>query len=176
VSDPSPGERREQRLFDRLRGSISLSRAQAIAGLVAAFLSIGGSVYGYLKVTRPPTHGELITVVRDRADATLADAQVEILTPKDALVTSFSAAEPPGARRSLKEGTYRLRVSHPKHATETRMVQVIAGQTSEVRFKLGPRAVATPAAAPAGGAAVPSTDTTRAVSEGVDALRKILKK
>ena len=168
----SPGERR---LFDRLRGSISLSRTQAIAGLVAAFLSMGGSVYGYLRITSPPTHGELVAVVHDRADAPLLDAQIDVLTPKEALVTSFSSADT-GARRPLKEGTYRLRVSHPKYATETRLVQVIAGQTSEVRFKLGPRAVAAPPPATTGAASPAVDDATRAVNEGVDAFKRIFKK
>jgi hypothetical protein len=34
----------------------------------AALLSIGGSVYGYLRIMRPPDTGELLAVVRDRAD------------------------------------------------------------------------------------------------------------
>ena len=55
------------------------------------------------------------------------------------------------------------------------MVQVIAGQTSEVRFKLGPRAVATPPAAITG-ATAPVNDATRAVSDGVDTFKKIFKK
>jgi hypothetical protein len=151
----------------RLRGSLSLSRAQTIFGLLAALLSIGGSVYGYLRVTRPPDTGELVAHVRDRADRPLGDAIVEVLTPKDALVTTLMAAEP-GARTTLKEGTYRLRVSHPGHAPETRTVQVLAGQTSEIRFRLAPRAAATPGGSPVG-------DATRAVTEGVESLKKIFR-
>jgi hypothetical protein len=152
-------------LFVKLRGHLSLSRAQAIFGLIAALLSIGGSVYGYLRVTRPPNTGELLAVVRDRADKPLPEATIEVLTPKDALVTSLSATDPAGARYTLKEGTYRLRVSHPKLATETRTVQVIAGQTSEIRFRLAPRAAASPGAAPG----------TQPVGEAVEALKKILR-
>lgn len=129
------------RLFDRLR-SVSLNGVRTVVLLIAASLSVGGSVYGYLDGASAPTHGELLTVVRDRAQAPLSDAQVEVLTLKDAPVTGFSAAAPGGGLRSLEEGTYRVRVSHPKFATETRLVQVIAGQTSEVRFTLVQRASA----------------------------------
>ena len=118
MSDVGSPEVRERGLLARLKGAISPSRAQAIAGLVAAFLSIGDSVYGYLKVTRPSATGELVTLVRDRTDKPVADAMVEVLTGKDALVTSFTTAEATGARRTLKEGTYRLRVTHPKFAPD----------------------------------------------------------
>jgi len=159
VSDDNDG------LFVRLRGHLSLSRAQTIAGLLAAALSIGGSVYGYLRVTRPPDTGEMLTFVRDRADKPVPDATIEVLTLKDALLMSFPPAEPAGARRTLKEGTYRLRVSHPRLAPETRTVQVLAGHTSEIRVRLGPRAAA---AAPAG-------DAARVVTEGVESLKKIFR-
>ena len=148
-------------LFVKLRAHVSLSRAQAILGLVAAALSIGGSVYGYLRVTRPPNTGELVAIVRDRGDRPVPDATIDVLTPKDALITSLTAGEPAGARYILKEGTYRLRASHPRLATETRTVQVIAGQTSEIRFRLGPRATASPGPPPVG--------------EAVETLKKIFK-
>ena len=158
----TPSEERSG-LFVRLRAHLSLSRAQTIFGLFAACLSIGGSVYGYLKVTRPPNTGEIVAFVRDRADKPLTDATIEVLTPKDALVTSLKATEPTGARYTLKEGTYRLRVSHPKLASETRTVEVLAGQTSEIRFRLGPRAAAFP---------VPGAPP---VSDAVESLKKIFR-
>ena len=151
-------------LLVRLRAQLSLSRAQAIFGLIAALLSIGGSVYGYLRVTRPPNTGQLVAIVRDRADKPLLDATIEVLTPKDALVTSLSATDPAGTRYTLKEGTYRLRVSHPRLAAETRTVQVIAGQTSEIRFHLGPRAAGTPVA-----------PGTQPVGEAIESLKKIFR-
>jgi len=162
-------------LLVRLRGHLSLSRAQTIFGLFAALLSIGGTVYGYLKVTSPPDTGELVTLVRDRADKPIADAIVEVLTPKDVLVTSFTATEPTGGRRTVKEGTYKLRVTHPKYASETRTVQVLAGQTSEVRFRLAPPAAARPAPASSAGGSSPVDGATRAVNEGVESLKKIFR-
>jgi hypothetical protein len=168
-------------LFLRLKGHLSLSRAQTIFGLIAALLSIGGTVYGYLKVTAPPDIGEVVAVVRDRNDKPVPDATVEVLTPKDALVTSFSATEPPTGRHTLKEGTYRLRVTHPKFATETRTIEVLGGQTSEVRFRLGPRVAATPPppTAPSSSSGTtagnPVQDAAKAVNESVEAVKKIFR-
>lgn len=124
----------------RLRGSISLAAVRTIVLLLAASLSIAGYAYRYFEIATAPTDGELLTVVHTLAGAPLSDARIAVLTLTDAPVASFRAAAPAGGLRVLKEGTYRLRVSHPKYTTQTRMVQVIAGHTSEVRIKLTPRA------------------------------------
>jgi hypothetical protein len=148
-------------LFVRVRGHLSLSRVQAIFGLIAALLSIGGALYGYLRPGRAPHTGDLVAVVQEaRSGKSVTDATVEILTSKDALVTTLGATSGE-ARSQMKEGPYRLRVSHPRFATEVRQIQVIAGQTTEVHVRLAPR----PASSPLGPA-------ERAVNEGVDALRK----
>jgi hypothetical protein len=123
----------------RLRGSISFAGVRTIVLLVAALLSISGYAYRYFESATAPTEGELLTVVRDANGTPLSDARIAVLTLTDAPVASFRAAAPARGLRVLKEGTYRLRVSHPKYVTETRMVQVIAGHTSEVRFKLAKR-------------------------------------
>jgi hypothetical protein len=123
----------------RLRGSVSFAGFRTILLLVAATLSIGGSAYRYFQLATEPTEGELLTVVRDANGTPLSDARIAVLTLTNAPVASFRAAAPARGLRVLKEGTYRLRVSHPKYVTETRMVQVIAGHTSEVRFKLAKR-------------------------------------
>jgi hypothetical protein len=117
---------------------MSLNAFRTIVLLLAASFSIGGYAYRFFTVPAEPTHGELLTVVRDRGQAPLSDARIEVFTLEQALVTSFAAAAPGGGGRALREGTYRVRVSHPRYAAETRIVQVIAGQTSEVRFRLGP--------------------------------------
>lgn len=126
-------------LFIWLRRHVSLMGVRTVVLLVAASLSTGGYVYSYLKRVSLPTEGELLTVVRDPGDAPLSDARVDVLTIDHAVVTSFSAAAPSGGPRVLKEGTYRLRVTHPRYAPETRLVQVIAGHTSEVRIRMLPR-------------------------------------
>ena len=166
-----------RRPFARFRDSISLTSVRTGVLLIAASLSISGFVYNYLKEAGAPTHGELLTVVRDRGQTPLSDAQIEVLTLQDAPVASFYAAAPPGGPRVLKEGTYRLRVSHPKYVTETRMVQVIAGHTSEVRFKLGPRlAASSPAPTAPSSTVSPVNDARRFVMDGVDGIKKIFKK
>ena len=118
---------------------MSFTAVRTVVLLLAASLSIVGYAYRYFELATTPTDGELLTVVRDSSGAPLSDARIAVLTLADAPVTSFRAAAPVGGLRVLKEGTYRVRVSHPKYVTETRMVQVIAGHTSEVRFTLAPR-------------------------------------
>jgi hypothetical protein len=158
---PAPAE--PPGLLLRVRGHLSLSRVQAIFGLIAALLSIGGALYGYLRPGRAPNTGDLLAVVQDaRSGKSLTDATVEILTPRDALVTTLGAANGE-ARSQMKEGPYRLRVSHPRFATEVRQIQVIAGQTTEVRVRLAPRAPT---------ASSPLAPAERAVTEGVDTLRR----
>jgi len=125
--------------FASLPRSMSFTAVRTIVLLLAASLSIVGYAYRYFELATTPTDGELLTVVRDSGGAPLSDARIAVLTLADAPVTSFRAAAPVGGLRVLKEGTYRVRVSHPKYVTETRMVQVIAGHTSEVRFTLAPR-------------------------------------
>ncbi|HEU5322263.1 MAG TPA: PEGA domain-containing protein, partial [Methylomirabilota bacterium] len=68
------------------------------------------------------------------------------------------------ARRPIKEGTYRLRVTHPRYGTEVRQIQVLAGQTAEIHVRLAPR--------PAGPSITPAE---RAVNEGVETLKKIFR-
>jgi hypothetical protein len=126
----------------RVWGGLSVSRVQPVLGLLAALLSISGGLYGYLRPVRPPHAGDVVAVVQDaRSGRTVRDATVEILTPRDALVTTLGVVEGE-ARGPMKEGRYRLRVTHPRFATEVRQIQVIAGQTTAVRVRLSPRAAA----------------------------------
>jgi len=158
----------------RVAGRFSFAGVRTVVLLLAASLSIAGYAYRYFQVATAPTDGELLTVVRDSAGAPLSNARIAVLTLKDMPVASFRAAAPTGGLRVLKEGTYRLRVSHPKYVTETRMVQVIAGHTSEVRVTLAPRVAAT--AARAATPAPPparANPATRVVSESMDSLKKI---
>ena len=146
----APAER--SGLFLRVRGHLSLSRVQAIFGLIAALLSIGGALYGYLRPGRAPHTGELLALVQEaRSGKAVTHATVELLTPKDALVTTLGAATGE-ARSRMKEGPYRLRVSHPRFAT---------GQSTEIHFRLAPR--------PAPSVLSPAE---RAVNEGVDVIKK----
>jgi hypothetical protein len=129
------------KLPERIRAVLTLTRFQAIVGITAGFLSIGVTVWGVLFATRTPaTSGELVAIVQEaRTEKPVADATIELLTPKDALVATL-VAKNGQARQTLKEGAYRLRVSHPRFGTEVRQIQMLAGQRQEIRVKLAPRA------------------------------------
>jgi hypothetical protein len=161
MPDERPG------LFIRLRGHLSLSRVQATLGIIAALLSIGGFLYAHFRPgkTVPADQGEIVAFVEDRSGKPVSDAIVELLTPKDALVTTVPSTGGQG-HRQIKEGSYKLRVTHPRYATEVRQLQVVAGQTSEIRVRLAPRAPA---------AATPMSPAERAVNEGVEGLKKIFR-
>jgi hypothetical protein len=151
-----------RRLVLALRDHLTLSRFHAIVGIIAGFISISVGLYSYLHFSKPgpPVIGQIVAVVQDaRTGKPVTDATVEILTLKDAVVTTLTPGAEGQARGSLKEGTYRLRVTHPRFAAEARQVQIVAGQTSEVRLKL-----AQPAAPKAG-----------PVDDAVGAVKKIFK-
>jgi hypothetical protein len=160
-------------LIRRAKEILSLSRVQAILGIIAATLSIGGGLYGYLRPAKPPNTGEITILVQDaKTSKTVPDPTIEVLTGKDALVATptVSAGQ---AKQVLKEGHYRLRVSHPRFATETRQVQVLAGQHQEIQLRLTPRS-----AASGGGGGSPGgtlEGAGRAVDEGVEKVKKIFR-
>jgi hypothetical protein len=156
---PPPGPDQRPGLLLRVRGHLSLSRVQATLGIIAALLSISGALYGYLRPGRAAHAGDVVAIVQEaRSGKAVTDATVEILTPKDALVTALSATSGE-ARSQMREGPYRLRVTHPRFASEVRQIQVIAGQTTQVQVRLTPRTSGLGSA-------------ERVVSEGVETLRK----
>lgn len=128
-----------RRLILALRDHITLSRFHAIVGIIAGFISISVGLYSYLHFSNPalPVVGEIVAIVQDaRTGDPITGATVEILTLKGAVVTTLTPGAEGQARGKLKEGTYRLRVVHPRFVSEARQVQIVTGQTSEVRLKL----------------------------------------
>lgn len=169
TASAAPGPPAPSRLA-RVRAALPLTRLQAIVGLIAGTLSIGLAMYSLLfpGTPPPPQAGSVIALVQDaRSSTPVPDATVEVLTPQDALVTTLTGAAG-RTQGSLREGTYRLRVSHPRYATETRPIQIIAGHTAQVHVRLAPRPAAPPAA-------VRRSDPApvEAVKKGVDALRRV---
>lgn len=142
--------------------NVSLSRVQAVIGLVAGIVSVTGALFSFTQFFRPaPGMGEVVAVVQEaRSEKGVPDATIEILTPQNALVATLTPNSMGRARQSLKEGTYRMRVSHPHYAAEVRQIQVFSRQTVEVKVRL--RAEASPSVEQAG----------RAVTEGVRAMRR----
>jgi hypothetical protein len=148
-------------LIERLRALVTLTRFQAIVGITAGFLSIGATVWGFLFATRAPAHsGEIVIMVQEaRTDKPLAAATVELLTPKDALITTL-VTNNGQARQKLTEGTYRIRATHPGFTTEVRQIQVLAGHNQEIRMHLAARPVDK---APSGARASPLDKATEGV-------------
>jgi hypothetical protein len=150
-----------RRLMAALRAQLTLSRFHAIVGIVAGIVSISVGLYSYLHFSTPgaPLVGEIVATVQDaKTGSPVPDATVEILTLKDSVVTTLTSGTGGLARGRLKEGTYRLRVVHARYAAETRQVQIIGGQTAEVRLKL-----------------VQATPRAGRIDEAVGAVKKIFR-
>lgn len=122
--------------------STPLSRVQAVVGVLAGCLTIVGTLVSYTGLTKPPApvHGEIVALVQlANNHKPLPGATVEILTAQDAIVTTLNPEADGRITRKLKEGRYRLRVTHPNLVPESRFVEVYAGQQSQVRLALVPR-------------------------------------
>ena len=133
-----------------VRGHLSLTRLQGVCGTLAALISIGGA-FGYLvPFTTKTDRGEVLAIVQEaRTGKPVAGATVELLTLQDALVTMVPPAAGTGsAKTPTKEGTYRLRVMHPRYTTESRQIYVVAGQTAQIHVRLSPRPAPPPPAPP----------------------------
>ena len=151
------------RLVEFVRNRVTLPRAHSIIGIIAGCLSITLGIYSYLHLGKPavPVTGDVVAIVQDgRTGRPMSDATVEVLTLKDAVVTTLAPGTNGQVRGKFKEGTYRLRVTHPRFVAETRQVQVVSGQISEVHVRLVP-----PAPPPKQGP----------VDEAVGAVKKLLK-
>ncbi len=118
-----------------------LTKIQAMVGVAAGLITITGSIVSLAGLhERPPVLGEMIAVIQDmRERAPLPEATVEILTPQDALVTTLTAPSDGRVARRLKEGKYRVRVSHPQFMPQVRQIEVSSGERSELHVSLAPR-------------------------------------
>ena len=147
----------------------TLSGMQSVIGLVAGLFSVAGGLYtGMQYFTRAPDTGELVAVVHDaRTDRPVLGPNVEILGADDTIVTTLGAGDSGQVRARLREGVYRVRVTHPSYAPDTRRIRVGGGQTAELRIQLAPRGPGSRQPAVVAGAA-------RAVNEGVGTVRRFL--
>jgi len=117
-----------------------MTKLQTVVGFGAGLVTIVGTALSLVGITSPvSSKGEVVAVVQDRARQPVAAATVEIYTPQDALVTTLTA-EPDGRIvHRVREGRYRLRVTHPQFNGESRHVEVHAGERSEIRILLAAR-------------------------------------
>lgn len=159
-------------IISAVRGHLSFTRVQGVCGTLAALISIGGA-FGYIVPHRTSDRGEVLAIVQEaRSGKPVADATVELLTLQDALVTMVPPAAGAGtAKTPMKEGTYRLRVKHPKYTTESRQIYVLAGQTAQIKVRLSPRPL-TPPAAPTG---TPVAATEPPSGTPYDSIKKIFR-
>lgn len=140
---------------------VSLSWFQPVVVVTAGLLSIVGGAYSVLQIFRPAGAGEVLAIIHEsRSGRPVAAATVEILTTQDALVATLMSPENGRIRQTLKEGSYRLSIKHPDFRDEQRTIQVVSGQTVDVRIALTEGI---------GG------QTTRAVGEGVGAVRRFFR-
>jgi len=143
----------------------SLSKFQAVVGLITGLLSIGGAILAIPQLfssTQAPAMGEIVAVVQEaKSHKAITDARIEILTPQNVLVTTVTPNYFGKARRALEEGPYRIRASHPRYAAEVRQVHIVRGQSAEVYLDL--RA----------GSSSAIDHAERAVRDGVGAVKRI---
>jgi Carboxypeptidase regulatory-like domain len=116
----------------------SLSHVQTVVGLATGLISIAGALFSVTQYVKPAEGtGELVAIVRDgRTDKGLRDATVEVLTPQNAIVTTLEPNAAGRARLPIQRGAYRVRVKHRSLGSETRAVEVRAGETAEVLVRL----------------------------------------
>ncbi len=141
-SDTPAGQPDSQRLLARVWAVLhmSLSRVQAVVGLLAGLISITGTVFSvpsFLSPAPVPARGEVVAFVQEaKSQKGVPDATIEILTPQNALVATLRPDSQGRVRQTLKEGTYRVRVSHPRFIAEVRQIQVVSGQIVHLRMPL----------------------------------------
>jgi len=142
------------------RLNVNLSNFQTFVGLAAGTISIIGALLAVSNHFFTPTlgKGDLVAVIVDaKTEKAVSNATVEILTLNNAVVTTVSSGFFGKANSALAEGQYRLRVKHPQFGAEIRHVQIVSGQTAEIRIPLH------------SGASAP----LEALSDGVHAVKRL---
>jgi len=114
---------------------------RTIIGFCAALISVGTFAYSFFGHSLPKSgYGELVTLVQDsKTSKPVGDATIEIVTDAGALLTTITSGSNGRAQHRVKEGAYKLRVTHPRFGSESRKVRVNGGETSEVHVALDPR-------------------------------------
>jgi hypothetical protein len=120
------------------RATVTLAGFQTVVGLTGAMISILGTLMAVTGVfTAGPGKGEVVAVIMEaKSDRAVSGAIVEILTPGKAPVATLPLNALGQASFVLVEGPYQLRVSHPQYAAAVRQLQVLPGQTAEIRVRL----------------------------------------
>jgi len=140
---------------------LTLSRLQAIVGTMAAIASVTGAAFSVVQFARSANTGELVAIVQAAGSRRgVSDAIIEVLTTQNTIVATLTPDATGQATKELREGVYVVRVSHPRYAADVRRIQVLPGQTVEIRASLR---------------AGSSSPIQRAVNSGVNAVRRALR-
>jgi len=118
--------------------NVNLSKFQTGVGLAAGIISIFGALLAVPSYFKPaPGKGDLVAVVVEaKSEKAVSNATVEIFTLNNAVVTTLNSGFFGKANSTLDEGQYRIRIKHPKFGAEVRHIQIVSGQTAEVRVQL----------------------------------------
>lgn len=116
----------------------SLSFIQTVVAISAGITSVLGGAYTLWSHVKPePGNGHVVAIIREvRSEKPVSGATLEILTPNDELVATLTSSDSGQLQYTVKEGSYRLRVSHPMYAAEYLAVYVGSGRAAEVRIEL----------------------------------------
>ena len=125
-------------LLGRMPVNVNLSRFQTVVGLAAGIISIFGALLALPNYFKPALgKGDLVAVIVDaKTEKAVSNATVEIFTLNNAVVTTLNSGFFGKANSTLDEGQYRIRIKHPKFGAEVRHVQIVSGQTAEIRVPL----------------------------------------
>jgi hypothetical protein len=117
-----------------------LTQVQTIIAILTGLIAIIGATYSMVRSFSPPADtGRVVAVVQEAPSGkAVPDAHVEILGPHDALVANLKPDPAGKVRYTLKEGTYKVRVSHEKYATAKREIQVTPGGDVDLTVELSP--------------------------------------
>jgi hypothetical protein len=146
----------------------TLSSVQAVVAIAAGVITVLAGAYTLSSNLRsePAGTGQVVAILRELpSEKPVNAATLEIWTPKNELVTMLTSSESGRVRYSLKEGSYRLRVSHPRFDAENRTIHVASGQTAEVRIEMKQST----------GGSTPLGSTVQAVDEGVGKVKQFFK-
>src|SRR5262245_53284092 len=104
-----------------------LSRVQTIVATLTGIISIVGAVYSMAPFARSTRTGELVATVQEAGSHRgITGATIEVLTVQNEIVATLTPDATGRATRDLTEGSYIVRITHPRYAAETRRVQVLS--------------------------------------------------
>ncbi len=119
---------------------------QPAIALLTGLITIAGTAYSVVKYFAvAPDSGQIVAIVQEaKSGQPVADATIEILTAREALVATLKPDSAGRLSYTVKEGTYAVRVSRKGYATVTKAVQVMPGHRVETTVQLRSASAASP--------------------------------